>query len=131
MTPSPKPETAVIVDSGSTNRAGFRIEVSRSGAAEMTPMRPRFASSDETPKPLQRTVPSGVVKRFYGDLKAAGSLASLPRVHTMKSASFGSSLTVEFGNEQTPDLNSGDGGNAAVRDLIRDVNEIVALFQDT
>jgi hypothetical protein len=48
----------------------------------------------------------------------------------MKSASFGSALTVVFGSEQTPDLSCGDGGNAAMRNLIRDVNEIVALFHN-
>jgi hypothetical protein len=36
---------------------------------------------------------------------------------------------VAFGGEQTPDLRCGDGGNAAMRNLIRDTNEIVALIR--
>lgn len=127
-TPSSNAESAVIIDSGSTNRAGFRIEVKRSGIAEMTSKRRKFSSSDEPAKPLLQTLSSATIQRFYGDLKAAKSLAALPQVHCMKSASFGSTLTIAFGNEQTPDLNCGDGGNAAMRDLIRDVHEIIALF---
>ncbi len=46
----------------------------------------------------------------------------------MKSASFGSKLTVEFGEEKTPDLSCGDAGSAMLQALIRDVKEIVDLF---
>jgi len=128
---SDKAENAIIIDSGSTNRAGVRIEVGRSGVAEMTPGRRRNAGpASEQTKPLQRTLSSAVVQRFYADLESAKPLGSLPEVHCMKSASFGSALTVVLGNEQTPDLSCGDGGNAAMRNLIRDVNEIVALFHN-
>ena len=70
-----------------------------------------------------------MAKRFHADLDAAKPFGSLPVVHCMKSASFGSTMTIEFGGEQTPDLKCGDGGNGAMRDLIRDANEIVALVQ--
>jgi hypothetical protein len=113
-----KTENATIIDSGSTNRAGFRIEVGQSGVSEMTPAHRTI------------TLPPAVVQRFYTDLEAAKPLKSLPEVHCMKSASFGSALTVAFGNDQTPDLSCGDGGNAAMRNLIRDVNEIVGLFNN-
>jgi len=46
-----------------------------------------------------------------------------------KSASFGSILTVAFGQDQTPDLSCGDGGNAVMRDLIRNTRQIVALIE--
>jgi hypothetical protein len=129
--PSPtKAENALIIDSGSTNRAGFRIEVGQSGVAEMTPARRNAGPPSEQTKPLQRTLSSAVVQRFYADLEAAKPLASLPEVHCMKSTSFGSALTVVLGNEQTPDLSCGDGGHAGMRNLIRDVNEIVALFHN-
>jgi hypothetical protein len=127
---SSKRETAVIIDSGSTNRAGFRIEVNRSGIAEMTSVRRKFDLSDEHTKPLQRTLSSAAIQRVYADLKAARPLRSLPQFHCMKSASFGSTLTIVLGNEQTPDLSCGDGGNAAMRNLIRDVHEIIAVFQN-
>ena len=123
-------ENAAIVDSGSTNRAGFRIDVARTGVAEMTLARHKADPSGEPGKPQRRTLSSAVVQRFYADLEAAKPLGSLPEVHCMKSASFGSALTAVLGNEQTPDLSCGDGGNAAMRNLIRDVNEIVALFRN-
>jgi len=109
---------ATIVNSRSTNRAGFRIAIDAQGNAELT----------TTSRRLQQPIPPGLFKSFRADLDAAKPLASLPEVHCMKSASFGSRLTVESGAEETPDLSCGDGGNTAMRNLIRDVNEITALF---
>jgi hypothetical protein len=130
-----EPDSATIVNSGSTNRPGFRIVVNRSGEAEMTSMPRRFIARrekapQEQAQPIQRVVSHALIERFYSHLDGAKPLASLPAVHCMKSASFGSSMTVAFGGEQTPDLTCGDGGRAAMGDLIRDVNEIVALFRD-
>src|SRR5689334_15359332 len=94
MTLLSESDTATIIDSGSTNRAGFHIDVKRSGLAEMI--------SGESGKPIQRHLPSSVTQRFYADLEAAKPISSLPVIHCMKSASFGSSLTIAIGNEQTP-----------------------------
>ena len=122
-------DTAVIVNSGSTNRPGFRIMVDRSGAAEFTATpRRRDAGPDET-RSVKTMVPRALTERFYADLKAASPLASLPAMRCVKSVSFGSALDIEFGEERTPDLSCGDGGNAVVGSLIRDCNEIAALFQ--
>src|SRR5215471_2886790 len=109
---------ATIVNSGSTNLPGFRIAVKRTGVAEM----------NKRGKSAQRKLAPETIERFYADLKAAEPLAALPKVYCMKSASFGSSLSVEIASDKTPDLSCGDGGNAAMRNLIRDVQEIVALF---
>ena len=125
----PEPDAATILDSGSTNRPGFRIVVAQSGLAELTSMPRKSGEKPEPVEPLRRMLPAAVLNRFYGDLKTAKPLASLPAVHCMKSASFGSTLTVAFAGEQTPDLSCGDGGNAAMSRLIRDVNEIVALVR--
>lgn len=122
-------DDATIMNSGSTNRAGFRIVVARSGVAELTSTPRRFGARGAQPEPLRVTLPDALVKAFYGDLTAARPLDSLPAVHCAKSASFGSALTITFGKEQTPDLSCGDDGNAAMRDLIRDANQIVALMQ--
>jgi hypothetical protein len=83
----------------------------------------------QQPEPVKRTIPRATVDRFFADLATAKPLASLTPVHCMKSVSFGSTLTVACGSDQTPDLSCGDGGNPAMRDLIRDANEIVASFQ--
>src|SRR5581483_10951165 len=122
-------DSAAIVNSGSTNMGGFRILVGASGSAEYT-ARPRRVGppSHESAQPVRRKLPRSLVQRFYSDLDAAKPLSSLPEPRCMKSASFGSSLRVELGDQQTPDLSCGDAGSAALRKLIRDVNEIVSLF---
>jgi len=127
----PESETANIVNSGSTNRPGFRISIDRSGAAELTSSPRKFGPPEQRQQtePVRQTLPRATVDRFFADLAAAKPLASLPLAHCMKSVSFGSTLTVSFGGQQTPDLSCGDGGNPAMRDLIRDANEIVAIFQ--
>jgi len=127
--PPPEPDAVTIIDSGSTNRPGFRIVVDRSGNAELTSTPRRSRLPQEQSKPIRKMLPLAVVERFHADLDAAEPLASLPAVHCAKSASFGSTLIVAFGGEQTPDLRCGDGGNAAMRNLIRDANEIVALIR--
>jgi len=122
-------DSAVIVDSGSTNSAGFQVEVSRSSGAVYTP-KPRRATqlSEELAKPRKRQVPAPLIKRFFADLEAAGSLPSLPRRGCMKSASFGTTLTVEYRGQQTPDLRCGDRGNPTLQSLIQSTDEIVKLF---
>ena len=125
-------DTVTIVNSGSTNRPGFRIVVDRSGVAEFT----QISRANSTPaaqpdaaKPIGLTISRALTDRLYADLEAATPLASLPAPHCMKSVSFGSTLRIEFAGEQTPDLSCGDAGNPALATLIRDCNEIVALFR--
>ncbi len=130
-TPPQQPETVTIVNSGSTNRPGFRITIDRAGAAELTTAPRKFGPPEmrQQPEPIHRTLPRTTVDRFFADLETAKPLSALPPVHCMKSVSFGTTLTVALGTEQTPDLSCGDGGNPALRDLIRDANEIVAQLQ--
>ena len=124
-------DAAVIVDSGSTNTAGYRIIVERSGKAAYTQMPRRYGRpSDEQPTSKTRDVASELVKRFYADLDAARPFSELPRQGCMKSASFGTTLTIEFAGERSPDLSCGDRGNAKVKALIEDVSEICKLFSD-
>ena len=108
--PAEENDTATIVNSGSTNRPGFRIAVARSGIAEMTSTPRGFAGRKGAPSgPTRRTLPQSLVEKFYSDLNAAKPLSALPAVHCAKSVSFGSTLAVAFGGEQTPDLSCGDG----------------------
>ena len=81
-----KAATAVIVNSGSTNTAGFRIVVERSGDAEFTPA-PRRSGPDSGAKaePKHTKVPDTLVHGLYSDLDAAKPLSSLPRPRCMKS----------------------------------------------
>ncbi len=119
----------MIVDSGSTNTAGFRLTVDRSGKAEyaVTARRPH-ASLEVQPQPKNQRLPSSLVKRFYSDLEAASPFSAMPSGRCMKSASFGTTRTIEFEGRTTPDLSCGDRGNARLRSLIQDVNDIVEAF---
>jgi hypothetical protein len=122
-------DLAVIINSGSTNAPGFRIEVSRSGEAVYTPV-PRRAGqmSEAAAKPRNHRIPSSLVKRFFADLGAQKPLSALPAQGCMKSASFGTTLVVEYQGARSPDLSCGDRGNAGFKALIQSAGEIVKLF---
>jgi hypothetical protein len=114
--------TAVIVDSGSTNLPGYRIAVEKSGKATYTPTR-------GAAKAKKKNLSKSLTQRFYKDLDAAKPLSGLTVPPCMKSASFGSTRTVEFAGAKTPDLSCGDGGNAKIAALAKDAAEIVKAFE--
>jgi hypothetical protein len=121
-------DSAVIVQSGSTNSGGFRIVVEKSGKAAYTPLAAKSGRQTEQVKPQSKQIANDLAGRFYSDLGSAGPLAGLPKPRCMKSASFGTTLTVEMAGQKSPDLSCGDGGNAKLKALIQDTNEIVSLF---
>src|SRR5204863_4949496 len=63
-----EPAMAVITDSGSTNRSGYRISVARGGRVEVS-SRNNLTSG---------YVPADLAERFFADLTAAMPLAQLP-----------------------------------------------------
>lgn len=99
MAASP-PESATIVDSGSTNANGYTIRVGSDGNASVT-YQPRGGSPIGAPKRF--TVPAATTSRFFSDLAAArkGKAAAVP---CMKSVSFGSTLKVTWQGWTSPDL---------------------------
>lgn len=104
------PDEALIVDSGSTNRAGYRLRVYASG----------WTALQQGDVPLRKRVPAALVARFFADLKAAAPLDQLTIVHCMKSASFGSTLHVGYRGAMSPDLacpSSSDAGRALAVDV--------------
>jgi hypothetical protein len=114
-------QTVTIVNSGSTNSPGFQIAIGKSGKAVYTARRGPAG-------PVEKTVPKQLAERLYKDVKAAEPLASLPPQSCMKSASFGTRLTVQSGDDVSPDLSCGDDGSARMQALIRDVNDVVKVF---
>jgi hypothetical protein len=120
-------DAAVIVNSGSTNTAGFRIVVEHSGKATYTSTGRRQPNGSSANRNVD--LPKALATRFYADLAAAKPFSQLPIPHCMKSASFGYALTIEFAGQTTPDLTCGDQGNAKMKALIQDSGEIVKLFQ--
>lgn len=93
------PDSAVIVNSGSTNTSGYAIQVSSEGKASVTIQNRGTASS--TPKPF--TVSTEITTRFFSDLAAARK-ANAVTVPCMKSASFGTSEHVKWQGWVSPDL---------------------------
>lgn len=118
--------SATVVDSGSTNTNGLRIVVEESGKAQSTvaPRGPR-ARTGESPIATAGTVPATLAKRLYSDLDAAWPLSSLPSQRCLKSASFGTRLTIEFDGQKTPDLSCGRITDPRVRALAQDAREII------
>jgi hypothetical protein len=121
---------AVIVNSGSTNAPGFRIVVAKSGDAEYTvvPRRGRAQTHSGELKPIHLTIPDALVQRFYSDLEAARPLSALSQGRCVKSVSFGTILTIESGDERTPDLSCPGNQDVRMQNLERDANDIVKLF---
>ena len=117
---------AAIVDSGSTNTNGFRLVVEQSGKIQsiVKPHGPQ-ARNGESPAATSGTVPPTLARRFYSDLDAAWPLSLRPSQHCLKSASFGTRLTIEFAGETTPDLSCGRITNPSVRALAQDAREII------
>jgi hypothetical protein len=109
-------DTAVIVNSGSTNSYGYTIHVAADGKASFT-LQKRGENAGATPKPF--TVPAATAARFFSDLAAArkGNATTVP---CMKSASFGTSMHVTWQGWVSPDLSCPpkDGlGDSLVRDI--------------
>jgi hypothetical protein len=121
-------QSITIVKSGSTNTAGFQIVVQKNGDAEYTTQARRMVLQ-RTPAKLQQTIPKELADRLFADVAAARPLASLPARLCAKSASFGTRLKIEIGDEESPDLSCGDGGNTKLHALIEDANKIVKIFQ--
>lgn len=106
-------DTVVIVNSGSTNAMGYRIEVPRSGQAS-------YQCGDDKGTV---SLPADMVTRLYADVASASPLAGLQGRRCAKSVSFGTRTYVQIGDDRSPDI-SCPGGDAK-RVLMADVSAIV------
>jgi hypothetical protein len=108
-------ETAIIVNSGSTNSYGYSIAVWSDGNATVT-LQVRGAAAGTT---KAFTISAATAAHFFADLAAArkGSATTAP---CMKSASFGTSTHITWQGWVSPDLScppSGALGQALVADI--------------
>ncbi|MEO6834775.1 MAG: hypothetical protein ABI231_02565 [Candidatus Tumulicola sp.] len=116
---APKTESAAIADSGSTNTAGYKIDISSDGSALLTVQnRPNAAPI----QPKKFAIAAAVTARFFADLKAVHGL-KIAGSPCMKSASFGTSTHVSWNGWRSPDLDC-PSPNEILDSLIRDVNAI-------
>jgi len=101
---------AVIVNSGSTNIAGYTLQVWSDGAASMG----------------TRSVARPLAKRLFSDLRRAKGATAVSQ-GCIKSASFGTTMTVTYHGWTSPDLECPVmGALAAVQN---DVREVVAALR--
>lgn len=112
-------DTAVIVNSGSTNMSGYKITIASDGNGSMTPQN---RGGTPTGQPKTFTIPAASASRFFGDLAAARA-AKLATEPCMKSASFGSTTHVTWQGWTSPDLDCPPQGPASSA-LVKDVDEI-------
>jgi hypothetical protein len=118
---SPSRDGASIVDSGSTNTPGYRIEIRSDATAAITPQN-RAGVAQGATKPF--SVEGGVASRFFADLAKARA-ANVAGSPCMKSASFGTTTRVTWHGWTSPDLDC-PAENQLVSALIHDVNLIRA-----
>jgi len=86
---------AVILNTGSTNSAGYRIAIGQDGSA--TYVQPGRA-------PVRGQVPADIANKFWSDVRAAMPLSQLRAGACMKSASFGVSMFVWWHGSRSPDV---------------------------
>ncbi len=107
---------AVILNTGSTNTAGYRIVVQPSGSVEYAAASRRATAN----------IADRLAAKFFHDLKAAGPLQDLETTPCMKSVSFGTSLFVWWEHGRSPDLSCSSGEHA--RALQDDATQIAAAL---
>jgi len=93
------PDDAVIVNSGSTNYSGYTVVIHPDFSAEIA----------VNGKTRQATIPEAQAKWLFAKLEAAMPLDSLTMRRCMKSASFGTTTTIAYHGNVTPDLSCGAG----------------------
>jgi hypothetical protein len=113
LTSANDPSLAVIVNSGSTNTAGYTLRVRDDG----------WTTLEQAGAARHKRVDKALAARFFADLRAAGPLGALPRAMCMKSTSFGSVTTVSYRGARSPDL-SCPGSSSAETALGADVNAL-------
>ena len=106
-------DEALILNSGSTNTAGYRLRVYASG----------WTALQQGDFPIRKRVPASLVKRFFADLRAAGPLDAIPSRRCMKSASFGTSMQIGYRGKLSPDL-ACPSSSAAARTLSIDADAL-------
>jgi hypothetical protein len=106
------PGATLIVNGGSTNFAGFKIAIERDGAA-VYEMASGVARGHVAP---------ATAKWLFARLAADRPLDKLPTGQCMKSVSFGSSTTIAWNGETTPDITC--AGDPRVQELNRTVAAI-------
>ena len=112
---------AVVEDSGSTNVRGIRVIVQQDGHATV-----EEHNGDKHEIKLNEQL----CHRLIEEIKEVGPLDNIPAGHCMKSASFGSRITVEFNGAKSPDLTCPGVSDAHLEALQKDAREVLNAARD-
>lgn len=115
--PHATPDDVTIVNSGSTNSAGYTIVVHPDASAEVV--------IDGTAE--RKTVGRAQARWLLAKVRAAGPLERLPGGRCMKSMSFGTATTISYANQTSPDLTC--HGDATTQELVRTAGVIAAQLE--
>ncbi len=103
-----------IRNSGSTNTAGYTILLRPDGSAAVT-------LGGET---SEKTVPMAQTKWLFEKVRGAMPLDALPASGCMKSASFGTAVSVSYDGRTSPDVSC--ARDPATREIARTIGVIVS-----
>lgn len=107
------PGEALIVNSGSTNTAGYTLRIYADGTTALL----------QANIPQHKRIARALVDHFFADLRAAGPLDALPSTFCMKSASFGTTMTISYRGKTSPDV-SCPGRSVSARALATDAGAL-------
>ncbi len=111
---------ALVIDSGSTNRAGVTVSLDAAGNATIVQ---RGAQRQDI------TLDAQICGQLMRDIQSAGTLSALPAQHCMKSVSFGSSLYVEVEGDRSPDLSCPEQQDPRAASLQKDARAVLQAVQ--
>jgi hypothetical protein len=123
-----------IINSGSTNTAGYRIELQRNGIVKWTVShrRPALSPTPSTPNSsigeMSIRLSTALTNSVFQAVQQASPLNQFPQIHCGKSVSFGTTLYVTFNGQQSPDLTcpTEDAHLIAVNNA---VHEVISILQ--
>lgn len=114
-----------IVNSGSTNTAAYTIELQRNGLVQWM-ITPRFQPvlSSSTSSPNRSRIPTVRAKNIFQEIEQAFPFTQYEPVFCIKSISFGTTLSVVYNGQQSPDFNCPMKDQRLVN-LSKDIHELI------
>ena len=120
--PPVRADQATIVQSASTNTRSISLVVTRGGSVTYT--LGNTNGTTLTPVTGIVAIAASTASQLFADLDAASPLSALPGSGCVKSVSFGTSTTIVYGGQTTPDVSCET--NPAETSLYNDTRPIFA-----
>ena len=125
-----KPVLVKIVNSGSSNTAGYVIELLEDGTVTLTvaPRRQPILSSTQS-NPTRASISPDLVNQLRQSVEQALPFDQYTSRFCIKSVSFGTALHLIYQNQQSPDLNCPleDGRLVSLNKVVREVISVLHI----